>query len=242
MAARPGLRGDAVVAVAAAALLVLWDLSGVDLLVVRRFGHSDGFVWRDAWLTSTVLHQGGRVLAWGLFAAFVLNLWRPWVAGPSANERIQAFIAMLTSLLSVSALKRFSHTSCPWDLAEFGGAARYVSHWSFGVVDGGAGHCFPSGHAVGAFAFVSGYFMLRGHRPALARAWLAAVLCTGAAFGMAQLARGAHYPSHTFWSAWLCWVICAAFEAAGARQRGARPATRVDVGSALKPAVRRIAP
>jgi membrane-associated PAP2 superfamily phosphatase len=217
MASRSGLRSDAVVAIVAAALLALWDLSGADLAVVRWFGRGDGFAWRDAWLTSTVLHQGGRLLAWGLFAGLVLNVWRPWVAGPSRSERIQALIATTISLLSVSALKRVSHTSCPWDLAEFGGAARYVSHWSFGVLDGGAGHCFPSGHAVGAFAFVSGYFMLRGHRPGLARVWLAAVLCTGIAFGMAQLARGAHYPSHTFWSAWLCWVICAAFTAASQR-------------------------
>ena len=41
-------------------------------------------------------------------------------------------------------------------------------------------------------------------------AWLALVLATGFAFGTAQLLRGAHYPSHTLWSAWLCWAICAA--------------------------------
>ena len=32
--------------------------------------------------------------------------------------------------------------------------------------------------------------------------------------------RGAHYPSHTLWSAWLCWVICVA--AAQWLPRGAR--------------------
>ena len=136
---RPEARRDAVVAVVAATLLALWDLSGADLQVVRWFGHSDGFAWRDAWLTSTVLHEGGRLLAWGLFAGLVLNVWRPLIAGPSASERIRALVATTISLLSVSALKRVSHTSCPWDLAEFGGTARYVSHWSFGVLDGGAG-------------------------------------------------------------------------------------------------------
>ena len=37
----------------------------------------------------------------------------------------------------------------------------HVSHWAWGVFDGGAGHCFPSGHAAGAFCFLSGYFLLR---------------------------------------------------------------------------------
>ena len=38
--------------------------------------------------------------------------------------------------------------------------------------------------------------------------WLAAVLVAGSLFGWAQLARGAHYPSHTLWTAWWCWVVC----------------------------------
>jgi membrane-associated PAP2 superfamily phosphatase len=107
----------------------------------------------------------------------------------------------------VPALKRLSHTSCPWDLAVFGGSAPYVPHRTFALVDGGPGHCFPSGHAVAAFAFLPLYFQWRAHRPALARWILGSVLIAGALFGWAQLARGAHFPSHTLWSAWLCWVI-----------------------------------
>jgi membrane-associated PAP2 superfamily phosphatase len=117
---------------------------------------------------------------------------------------------MLLAVVAVPAIKRFSLTSCPWDLAQFGGVAQYVSHWRFGVADGGGGHCFPSGHAVAAFGFFGLYFLWRGHDARKARLWLAAVLVVGLLFGTAQLARGAHYPSHTLWSAWLCWVICVA--------------------------------
>ena len=60
-----------------------------------------------------------------------------------------------------------------------------------------------------AFALLSGWFALRGSRPALARAWLLAVLLAGLAFGAAQMLRGAHYASHTLWTAWFCWLICA---------------------------------
>ena len=57
-------------------------------------------------------------------------------------------------LLVVSLIKRASLTSCPWDLAEFGGPAQYVSHWVLGLADGGGAHCFPGGHASAALAFV----------------------------------------------------------------------------------------
>jgi membrane-associated PAP2 superfamily phosphatase len=35
----------------------------------------------------------------------------------------------------------------------------------------------------------------------------------GAVFGWAQMVRGAHFPSHTMWSAWVCWVLCALLSA-----------------------------
>jgi membrane-associated PAP2 superfamily phosphatase len=61
---------------------------------------------------------------------------------------------------------------------------------------------------VAAFAFVAIYFDHRAHRPRAARWWLAGVCIAGVLFGWAQLARGAHFASHTLWSAWLCWVVC----------------------------------
>ena len=60
----------------------------------------------------------------------------------------------------------------------------------------------------GAFAFLSGYFVLRLHTARWARRWLVGVLVVGVLFGTAQLVRGAHYPSHTLWTAWCCWAIC----------------------------------
>jgi membrane-associated PAP2 superfamily phosphatase len=200
---------DAAWAVFGAVLLVAWEASGLDIVVVRWFGTAGGFPWREAWIASAVLHDGGRWAAGLLLGVQVLDAVRPLVPGPSRPERLGGLLAMSACLLAVPALKRASATSCPWSLAEFGGVARYVPHWSIGVPDGGPGHCFPSGHAVAAFAFLAGYFVLRAHRPALARTWLAGVLAAGVLFGGAQVARGAHYPSHVMWSAWVCWVLCA---------------------------------
>jgi membrane-associated PAP2 superfamily phosphatase len=123
-------------------------------------------------------------------------------------------VVALTSLLVVPLLKSRSLTSCPWDLAEFGGKARQVSHWAWGIADGGPGHCFPSGHATTGFAFFAGYFLLRELHPKQARAWLAAVCASGMLFGGTQVVRGAHYISHIIWTAWICWALCTTVTAA----------------------------
>jgi membrane-associated PAP2 superfamily phosphatase len=212
---------DVVVTLVALAGLLAWDASGLDPTVARWVGSSTGFAWRDAWWTSRLLHDGGRWAAWALLGALVVAALRTPAAptgGPTRGERWRWLAVMLASVVAVPALKRFSLTSCPWDQAEFGGTARYVSHWQFGLADGGPGHCFPSGHAVAAFGFFGLYFMWRDHDPRRAHAWLRVVVVAGLAFGAAQLLRGAHYPSHTLWSAWLCWTISAA-AAHGPRRR-----------------------
>jgi membrane-associated PAP2 superfamily phosphatase len=216
-----GGRFDLLVAGAALLLLLAWDVSGLDLATARLFGSADGFAWRDRFLTSRVMHDGGRWLGFAVLALMVVNVWRPLWPGLSRRQRLIGLGSTVLCLLAIPALKQFSPTSCPWDLSEFGGVAQHVSHWRFGVPDGGPGRCFPSGHAIAAFAFFGGYFMLRQRHPRAAGLWLAGVLLLGAAFGAAQLARGAHYPSHTLWSAWLCWVLSALCAAAGSRATGA---------------------
>ena len=201
---------DWVVVAAGLAAVLLWDLSGLDRPFMHLLGDANGFAWKEHWLTATLIHGGGRVLAWLVLGLLLVNVWRPLWAGPTRRERVVWVAVTALCVLAVPMLKQFSHTSCPWDLAEFGGVAQYVSHWRFGVADGGGGHCFPSGHAVAAFGFFGTYFLWRGHDARRARLWLVAVVGVGLLFGTAQLARGAHYPSHTLWSAWLCWVVCVA--------------------------------
>jgi membrane-associated PAP2 superfamily phosphatase len=214
------LRRDLVVSAVALVLLLAWDLSGADLAVARLFANAQGFTWRDAWWAATLLHDGGRIGAWVVLAALIVGTLRtPKGAQPGRGERWFWIGVMLGCVLLVPALKRVSSTSCPWELAEFGGVARHVSHWAFGVRDGGPGHCFPSGHAVAAFGFFGTWFLWRDHDRGRARRWLAGVCAVGLLFGTAQLARGAHYPSHTLWSAWLCWVLCVAAAAAQSARR-----------------------
>lgn len=204
----PTLKSAWIVAGIGLLALLAWDAAGFDLAVIRPWADSSGFPLREHWLTRDVFHQGGRALAGCVLAVVVvLNLWRGLLPGMTRRERLWWLATTVVCLLLIPVLKRQSLTSCPWDLNEFGGVAQYVSHWRFGVADGGPGHCFPSGHASSAFAFFAGFFAMRRAYPRLARGLLVGVLAMGFCYGWAQMARGAHYPSHTMWTAWICWTL-----------------------------------
>lgn len=204
---------DAAIALVAALLIGAWDLAGVDLAVMRHFGSAHGFPWREHWLLSTVLHDGARGAGWLAVAALAANVWKPWpfARGLTRSERLHWLAATLSCAVVVPLMKHASATSCPWTLAEFGGTVlRHVPHWWPGRVDGGPGGCFPSGHASTAFSFVGGWFALRGHAPRAARRWLGATVLAGLLLGGVQVVRGAHFPSHPLWTAWICWTLSAA--------------------------------
>ena len=192
------------------AALIFWDASGMDRALAHVFGNSQGFPLRKNWFLVHVMHEGARRLAWLLVLVLVMAIWWPFgvLRAASRPERLQLAITTLAALALVTGVKYTSSTSCPWDLREFGGVARYVSHWSWGLADGGSGKCFPGGHASAGFAFVGGYFALRRSQPRAARVWLICALVAGMVLGFAQEMRGAHFQSHTLWTGWLCW-ICA---------------------------------
>lgn len=194
--------------------LLAWDASGLDLSVMAGLGTAGGFPLRDQWWLETVLHNAARQFALVAFVGLCVMVWRPLAVfrGYQRMERLEMVIGVTLALLTISGLKRFSLTSCPWDLQSFGGLATYVSHWQWGVKDGGSGGCFPGGHASSAFAFVA--LILPGlskgpgsaqHR--LAVRLLVGVVVAGLVLGGVQTLRGAHYPSHTLWTGWICWVV-----------------------------------
>ncbi|MGQ2979857.1 MAG: phosphatase PAP2 family protein [Polaromonas sp.] len=210
-----------------ALLLLAWDASGLDLATAHWFGGGDGFALRDnVWLT-LLLHDLARRLAWMLALLLCVAVWWPvgWLRQLAFHRRLQLAATPLLAVLAVSALKSFSTTSCPWGLAEFGGVAQYTPHWQHVFApDGGSGRCFPAGHAASGFAFVGGYFAFRETAPAVARRWLLASLLAGVVLGLAQQMRGAHFTSHTLWTALICWCVawavdglCARFSASAMR-------------------------
>ena len=218
----------ALAALAALVALLIWDASGVDLALAHYFGSPTGFPLRDQWFLVDVMHQGARMAGWAVLLLLLVAIWWPMgaLARISKCQRVQLAVTVLVSLCAVSVLKQASHTSCPWDLRVFGGMARYVSHWDWGVRDGGPGGCFPAGHASAAFSCLGGWFVFRRGEPGVARAWLAAVLVLGLALGIAQQMRGAHFMSHTLWTGWVCWTVALIIDwIAAGRGRPCEPLT-----------------
>lgn len=195
------------------ALVLLWDASGLDVAVMRLWGTEQGFALKHHPLLSRWLHTRGQQAAVVLYIFQLIMVWRP--LGPwrrlQRRERAQALIAVTLSLVTISTLKHFSLTSCPWDLDIFGGPAHHVSHWAWGTPDGGGGQCFPGGHASSAFGFLAMTLpFLQSADPRLQRTgrrWLVFLVVVGLVFGLTQTLRGAHYPSHTLWTAWICWTV-----------------------------------
>ena len=204
---------------ATAALLLLpvaWDLSGLDGWVMQHLADGSGFPLRHQWWLERVLHDAVRHLATVLYIGVLWMVWRP--VGPfrclARVQRVEVAVGVTLGLLAVRWIKLMSLSSCPWDLQAFGGVAHYVPHWHWGVPDGGPGQCFPGGHASAALAFLalalpwitSG----RAEERRLGRQWLLGVLAGGLVLGLAQTLRGAHFPSHTLWTALVCWGVAVA--------------------------------
>ncbi len=187
--------------------VLAWDLLGQDIALARLAGSPSGFPAREAWFLTRILHDGARALAGVLVAVLVVSV--AWPLGPlralTRGRRLWLLAVVIGGMLLPAALKRVSATSCPWELAEFGGSAALVSHWQWWALDGGPGHCFPAGHASAGFAWIAGFFAWPASSP-WARRWLWGALAAGLLLGVAQQLRGAHFMSHTLWTAWICWT------------------------------------
>ncbi len=203
--------------------LLLWDASGLDLWVMQHIASPAGFVLTNNYWLSAVLHTGARNAAVVVFVClWLLALVWPSKAHPQLGRRVQRvwlLLGVALSLMLISTLKAMSGVSCPWELSQFGGTAAYVSHWRFGVADNGSGGCFPGGHASSAFGYMallpSCLMAAQAGTRSRARMVLFALVVIGLALGLTQTLRGAHYPSHTLWTAWLCWVSAWAWYAVG---------------------------
>lgn len=219
-------RRDAVTTLVLLGLLLLWEAGGLDLALAGLAGGQAGFPWRAHWLLTAVLHDAARLLAFAVAAWLLLGIW--WPTGPlrvlPRSARVRWLASVVLAVLLVNVLKHASRTSCPWDVAGFGGAVPYLSHLDWGARDGGPGRCFPAGHAVAGFGFIGGYFALRVDSPRAARAWLWASLAAGFLLGGAQQLRGAHFMSHTLWTGWLSWASAAALASLGLPRPAVEPA------------------
>lgn len=191
-------------------LLLLWEWAGQDMALAAWFGTPAGFAMHNAVWFDAIFHRWPHHLAWVVLFVLIAQIWWPIGFFKTLPRRnlVSGTVSIMLAILLIQVFKRASPTSCPWDLSTFGGAAQHLPHWRALLLrwnDGGGGHCFPAGGASSGFAFLAAYPFFRPHAPRLARYTLIAALVAGFIIGIAQQVRGAHFMSHTLWTAWLCW-------------------------------------
>ena len=216
--ARWALPAVAALAVVAALLLALGEYTDIDAwLADAMFDRARGeFVWRHAWLAEVVLHDGLRRLliavGIGLIGATLLDAWRPF-RQLDRVDRLRLRVVALCAVaipLTVATMKALSFSHCPWDLVRYGGAAVYVRLLEAAPAGAAPGRCFPAGHATSALWLAGLAVLWLPHAPKKALAAGLAGIGAGIALGVVQQARGAHFFSHTLWSAWIAVAIVVA--------------------------------
>lgn len=193
-------------------LLLVYPATGIDDLVQHLYYDSavHTFPLRDElWLT-VGMHTGLKMLVIAVGVAVFGGWLGSFFDIDLQQERRRLawiWIAMALGSIEVSTLKHFSIHHCPWDIAEYGGYAPHLA--LFDVLPAGMtpGRCFPGGHASGGFVLMALYFALRDDHPRSARLVLIGALGLGSAMGWAQTMRGAHFLSHTLWTAWVVWML-----------------------------------
>lgn len=196
----------------AAALLLTFELTALDLRVERLFYDfgSGSFPWRHHWFLDQAMHQGLKLINYVLLlAASVICL--PALRGkidrlPPRNALL-ALAGMLLIPTTTALLKQYTHRHCPWDIIEFGGYAPYLGLLVPAPQDIARGMCFPAGHASGGFAWMVWALALAHSMRRVYRAILALSLAVGLVMGLARMVQGAHFLSHTLWSAWWAWSL-----------------------------------
>jgi len=200
----------AVLAVAAIFLLGIacltdWDLQLADSAFDAK---TQRFPLRHAWLTESFNHVILKRLFTVVALVFVLAvLWdlalpRQWNWLRRFQLRVVALSAVAVPAV-IGLLKQASGSHCPWDLQRYGGTAPYIRLFEFLPAGVDPGHCMPAGHASSALWMISLSVFFIPSRLKLAAMSLAALLMVGVGVGWLQQLRGAHFLSHTLWSAWI---------------------------------------
>ena len=195
--------------------------AGFDLAVQDRlfdFAACRWLVAHDAPLPKLVFYSGPKTLFIGAaLLMLVLVLWperglsllpRPL---RSRNRRVLGYVLTSMVLLPgvVALLKNASRVPCPYDVDRYCGELPHRHPFEHPPQVGARvperGGCFPAAHASGAFSLMALFFVGRSRRQRLLL--LAAAVALGWITGGYQMARGAHFFSHTLGTMLIAWPL-----------------------------------
>jgi len=199
----------------ALALVIIGRYTELDLVLADPYYNAAaaGFPGRDDWFFEFVMHHMAKALMIAVAMVPPLALLADRVLGYtllSHGTRRAMWVVALSSAaipLAVSVTKHFSIHDCPWNLSRYGGFAPYLRIFDALPAGTSAGHCFPAGHASGALWLASVCAFWLPARPLRALLVFLAGLLPGLALGWVQQIRGAHFMTHTLWSAWIAALV-----------------------------------
>lgn len=201
-----------------ALVLGLFELTEIDLRVQDLFFDAQRHVWlvdgRNP-LGRALFYSGPKIvlIAFGLAvfgAAFASPRWRDelGVIHFARMDLLTAGLTLATLPALVGGLKDATNVFCPSEIRRYGGEICYAKLFDPAPapsVPSPRGRCFPAGHASGGFSLVALAGVARTRR-GQHRA-LAVTAVVGGIMGFYQMAKGAHYLSHTVVTALLAWIV-----------------------------------
>ena len=215
MTNRRFLQGLLVLLCAALALVVLGRYTALDLYLADAVFDFDAmrFPWREQWFLAGFMHHTMKVLMLGVALAPAAALLVDRFGRHALLDKRTRSILLLVTVsallipLAIGVLKTTSIHHCPWSLERYGGFAPYLRLFDRLPPGASAGHCFPAGHASsGLWLGSAAAFFLPGRPGRAVAAFLVGIL-PGLALGVGQQLRGAHFLTHTLWSAWVAAVV-----------------------------------
>jgi membrane-associated PAP2 superfamily phosphatase len=137
-----------------------------------------------------------------------------WLFLPWAHRAKRPLIFCLLGIVVVTTIhagaRNITNVHCPREFQRYDGELQYAGFLDPtppSSIGHKRGRCFPGAHAAGGFCLLGGFFAWGGR-------WrwffLAAGLCAGWTMGVYQMAKGAHFLSHTIVSMFGAWILLAA--------------------------------
>lgn len=195
-----------------------WDVIVQDHLF--DFSRQRWVVDAQAPLPRALFYTGPKVLliTFGLFVLAVIAVpggWSRRLRQSTGGRRswVIIFLCLAAVPSFVGWLKATTHVFCPADLRRYGGEQPYkriTDCYAPGERSAARGRCFPAGHASGGFALFALVGLARSRRGQLLGWSIGAGV--GLLMGGYQMAKGAHFLSHTLVSALLAWLMFLAFD------------------------------
>lgn len=197
---------------------LLFEITRLDLSIQDRlydFSTQRWMIDAQAALPRAVFYTGPKAILIALGVALLLlalgpQSWRKRLRMPEPKRKnlLVAFLTLGSVPAFVGGLKSVTNVFCPSEIRNYGGSAPYVrvlERTTENTPSGQRGHCFPAGHASGGFALLGLVGLARTTR---GRALLVLLgLGAGTFMGAYQMAKGAHFLSHTVVTALIAWIF-----------------------------------